>query len=249
MSAPAGRPGRVHIGTSGWSYPHWKGPFYPQDLPDRQLLAYYARHFSCVEINNSFYHLPSERSLAHWHEVTPPDFLFAAKASRYLTHMKKLKDPRAGLDTFFQRMDILGDKLGPVLFQLPPRWRCNPERLEAFLQALGEGHRHAFEFRDHSWINDAVLALLERYGAAFCIYELAGYRTPPHLTADFVYLRLHGPGGAYEGSYDDRTLADWARRIRDWQAAGLDVHAYFDNDQAGYAVANARTLRTLLEEG
>ncbi|HEX22045.1 MAG TPA: DUF72 domain-containing protein [Chromatiales bacterium] len=249
MPGPQTKPGRFHVGTSGWAYPHWKGPFYPEDLPDRERLAYYARHFSCVEINNSFYRLPSEHNLASWRDSTPADFLFAVKASRYLTHMKKLKNPQAGLDTFFQRIDLLGDKLGPVLFQLPPRWRCNPGRLEAFLRILCGTHRHAFEFRDTSWINDAVLALLEQYGAAFCIYDLAGYRTPLHLTADFVYVRLHGPGDAYQGSYDERTLSDWAARIREWQASGLDVHCYFDNDQAGYAVDNARNLQALLQDG
>jgi len=242
-------PGRLHVGTSGWAYPHWKGPFYPENLPDRERLAYYARHFSCVEINNSFYRLPSEHNLATWRDSTPADFLFAVKASRYLTHMKKLKNPQAGLGTFFQRIDLLGDKLGPVLFQLPPRWRCNPERLDAFLRTLGGIRRYAFEFRDTSWINDAVLTLLEQYAAAFCIYDLAGYRTPLHLTADFVYVRLHGPGDAYQGSYDQHTLSDWAARIHEWQASGLDVHCYFDNDQAGYAVDNARSLQALLQEG
>lgn len=237
------RKGSAFIGTSGWSYPHWKGPFYPADLPNARLLDYYCRHFRTVEINNAFYHLPSETAVDQWRETTPRDFLFAAKASRYLTHMKKLKDPEAGLATFFDRMTRLGKKLGPILYQLPPRWRCNPERLAGFLNVLPAGHRHAFEFRDESWINDDILDLLRKHQAAFCIYELAGYRSPLHVTADFVYIRLHGPDGAYQGKYDGRTLAAWARRIRTWLDEGKDVYCYFDNDEAGYAVENAQDLQ------
>ncbi len=239
--------GHAHIGTSGWSYPHWKGPFYPPDLPDNRLLDYYCRHFRTVEINNTFYHLPDEAALDQWRETTPKDFLFATKASRYITHMKKLKDPKAGLATFLDRMTRLGEKLGPILYQLPPRWRCNPERLATFLDALPAGHRHAFEFRDESWINDDILDLLRKHRAAFCIYELAGYRSPLQVTADFVYIRLHGPAGAYQGKYDSRTLAAWARRIRAWLEAGKDLYCYFDNDEAGYAVENALELQQRLE--
>jgi uncharacterized protein YecE (DUF72 family) len=238
--------GNTYIGTSGWSYPHWKGPFYPADLPDSKLLDYYCQHFSSVEINNSFYHLPSEHALEQWRDTTPADFLFAAKASRYITHMKKLKDPQQSLATFIERIDILGNKLGPILYQLPPRWHCNPERLSAFLHALDETHRHAFEFRDESWINEDIVQILEQHNAAFCIYELAGYRSPLHVTADFVYIRLHGPEGAYQGSYDGRTLAAWARRIEKWCDQGIDVYCYFDNDEAGYAVENALDLQARL---
>jgi len=235
------------IGTSGWSYPHWKGPFYPADLPDSRLLDYYSRHFHSVEINNSFYHLPSEEAVTGWRKGTPADFVFAAKASRYLTHMKKLKDPQASLATFFGRMTRLGGKLGPVLYQLPPRWHCNPARLADFLAALPADHRHAFEFRDESWINAEILALLRKHRAAFCIYDLAGYQSPLHVTANFVYLRLHGPQGAYQGRYDGRTLTAWARKIRKWLEDDLDVYCYFDNDEAGYAVENARDLQERLK--
>ena len=242
-------PGRAYIGTSGWSYPHWKGPFYPVDLPDRQLLAYYCRHFHTVEINNSFYHLPSEAALDQWRRTTPADFVFAAKASRYITHMKKLREPEKSCETFLQRMSVLGRKLGPIVFQLPPRWHYNGERLATLLAFLPRSRRYAFEFRDPDWINDEALALLQQHNAAFCIYELAGFRSPLHVTADFVYIRLHGPGGAYQGKYDGRTLAAWARRIQDWLKAGLDVYCYFDNDEAGYAVENARDLRARLAVG
>ena len=246
-------PGKAYIGTSGWSYPHWKGPFYPADLPDRQLLDYYCRHFHTVEVNNSFYHLPGEATLDQWRQTTPADFVFAAKASRYITHMKKLREPEKICETFLQRMSVLGRKLGPIVFQLPPHWHYNGERLATLLAYLPRSHRYAFEFRDPDWINDEALSLLEQHNTAFCIYELAGFRSPLHVTADFVYIRLHGPAGAYQGKYDGRTLAAWTRRIHNWLKAGLDVYGYFDNDEAGFAVENARDLqariRRLAEAG
>ena len=242
-------PGTIRIGTSGWTYDHWRGRFYPDDLADDDRLRFYAGQFASVEINNSFYHLPSARTLAHWRDSVPGDFRFALKASRYITHMKKLKDPDASLATLFQRADVLGDRLGPILFQLPPRWHCDAQRLAAFLDALGGGFRYVFEFRDHSWIDDRVDALLAAHGAAFCIYELDGYRSPNTLTADFAYVRLHGPACAYAGSYDTRQLSGWAGALSTWARQGRDVYCYFDNDQAGYAAANAARLRDMLARG
>jgi uncharacterized protein YecE (DUF72 family) len=234
------------VGTSGWSYDHWSGPFYPPDLPASERLAHYAGRLDTVEINNSFYHLPEEAVLREWRETVPQDFLFAAKGSRYVTHMRKLKDPDRGLPNFLERMAALGERLGPLLFQLPPRWRYNGERLEAFLDALGGGHRCAFEFRDPSWHNDEAMDALARHGAAFCIYHLAGFLSPRTVTTDFVYVRLHGPGEAYQGSYDEETLAGWAQAFAGWAQEGRDVYCYLDNDQEGYAAANALKLRELL---
>ena len=173
----------------------------------------------------------------------PAGFVFAAKASRYITHMKKLKDPAEGVRRLVCRLDVLGERLGPILFQLPPRWHCNCERLEAFLEALDRRHRWAFELRDRSWIDDDTLALLRRRNAAFCIYELDGYLSPRAVTADFVYIRLHGPGAPYQGYYDAAALDRWACAIADWHTAGLDVYCYLDNDEAGYAVQNALALQ------
>ncbi len=235
------------IGTSGWAYAHWRGPFYPLDLPDSRLLEYYCRHFRSVEINSSFYHLPGKHAVDQWHDTTPDDFLFTVKASRYITHMKKLKDPQRSVATFFERITLLREKLGPILFQLPPRWHSNPRRLEHFLKVLDPRYRYAFEFRDPSWINDEILALLEQFKIAFCIYELAGYQSPLHVTTDFVYIRLHGPAGAYQGCYDHRTLEGWATRITMWAGQGRTIYCYFDNDEAGYAVTNARDLEILVE--
>ncbi|WP_298439657.1 DUF72 domain-containing protein [Geobacter sp.] len=240
---------RIHIGTSGWHYDHWKGPFYPEGVRPEEMLAYYAGHFQAAEINNSFYHLPSVEALDSWRKAVPEEFIFAVKASRYITHMKKLKDAGEAVEHFLGRVNRLGKQLGPVLFQLPPRWRCNAARLGEFLARLPEGFRYAFEFRDPSWFADEVYALLRQRGAAFCIYELAGTLSPREITADFVYLRLHGPGGAYQGSYDTTTLAGWAGALSAWAREGKEVFCFFDNDQNGYAALNARSLQEMVGKG
>jgi uncharacterized protein YecE (DUF72 family) len=239
---------QIHIGTSGWSYDHWKGPFYPGHLADERMLACYAGHFRTTEINTSFYHLPAEETLKLWHELTPADFLFAVKGSRYITHMKKLKDPGQSVSAFLRRIRILGDKLGPILFQLPPRWRFNKERLAAFLDALSGEFRYAFEFRDRSWLNEETREMLSRHGAAFCIYELGGFLSPKEITSDLVYVRLHGPGGPYQGSYNDECLSGWAGDFARWAAQGHAVFCYFDNDERGYAARNAMSLQAMLFE-
>jgi uncharacterized protein YecE (DUF72 family) len=234
--------GRIHIGTSGWHYAHWVGPFYPEGTRPESLLRYYARAFPTTEINSTFYRLPTSKILAAWCDDTPSNFVFACKASRYITHMKKLNDPQQSCRRFFEAVDTLGGKLGPILFQLPPRWRANAGRLEAFLAALPRDRRFAFEFRDESWFVPAVYDLLARHQAAFCVYDLAGRCAPDQVTADFVYLRLHGPAGPYRGSYDASALDAWGRRILAWRKAGLDVYCYFDNDEQGYATQDAKRL-------
>ena len=247
----AHRPGRLHVGTSGWHYRHWIGPFYPPGSRPRDFLPFYVRHFRTAEINRSFYRLPSREAFAAWRDATPPGFLFACKASRFMTHMKKLKDPAEPVARLFDAIEPLGDKLGPVLFQLPPRWRADPERLAAFLAALPAGRRYAFEFRDPSWFEPRVHPVLADHGAAVCAYELAGFRSPiEDGTADFVYVRLHGPDGPYAGSYDDALLAGWAGRMLAWADAGKDVYCYFDTDDRGFAPHDAlRLLRLIGERG
>jgi uncharacterized protein YecE (DUF72 family) len=240
------RTGSLYIGTSGWSYRHWRGPFYPVDLTGAHMLGFYAGHFRSAEINNSFYQLPQAQSLQRWREAVPRDFVFAAKASRYITHMKKLKDPQASTCGFLQRMETLGRQLGPILFQLPPRWHFNAARLAGLLECLPDSHRYAFEFRDHSWHGPPCYRLLEQHNAAFCIYDLDGFVSPRQVTADFVYVRLHGPGAPYQGSYTTRVLAGWAGAFSQWLATGRDVYCYFDNDQAGYAAADAARLSRML---
>jgi uncharacterized protein YecE (DUF72 family) len=236
----------VYIGTSGWSYAHWKGRFYPTDISSEEMLGFYCRYFQSVEINNTFYHLPDCATLEHWRDNTPADFVFSVKASRYITHMKKLTDPRKSLGVLLDRISVIGNKLGPILFQLPPKWRYNQERLSLFLDSLSKEFRYAFEFRDHSWLNEQCYELLGRHGAAVCIYELDGFLSPHQVTGNFVYLRLHGPGGPYQGNYAPGTLSEWAKAISSWSARHTSVYCYFDNDEAGYAAKNAIELQEML---
>ncbi len=237
--------GELRIGTSGWHYRHWRGPFYPDDLPTSKMFAYYLQHFDTVEINNSFYRLPPPGCFAGWREAAPAGFCFAVKASRFITHNKKLKDPENALQNLLPRAEELQEKLGPILFQLPPRWKRNAERLEALLEILPRKHRYAFEFREPSWNAPEIYEILRRHNAAYCIYELAGYRSPLEITADFSYVRLHGPGEKYQGNYSHSVLQHWARRIASWRRKLKGVYVYFDNDQAGYAAQNALALKKL----
>jgi len=211
------------------------------------MLAYYVRHFDTLELNNSFYRLPTIAAFESWRDATPKNFVYAVKASRFITHNKKLKDPENALDNILPRAEHLGKKLGPVLFQLPHKWKLNLERLEGLLEVLPRDHRYAFEFRELSWMTPEVNRLLERYNAAFCIYELAGYHSPFDVTADFAYVRLHGPGaGKYQGSYSHAQLRAWAKRIQEWAKTLKAVYVYFDNDQAGYAAQNALELKQVV---
>jgi uncharacterized protein YecE (DUF72 family) len=237
----------IRIGTSGYHYRHWQGPFYPAGSSAPAMWNFYLRHFDTVELNNSFYRLPSESALDDWRNSTPSDFRFAMKASRFLTHNKKLKDPESALRKFLPRIMRLGAKLGPVLFQLPPRWKVNLERLQGLLEALPPSLRSVFEFRDPTWIQPEVHRLLEKFGSAFCVYELSGYRSPLSVTADFAYVRLHGPGSAkYEGSYSPYRLRQWNHQIALWAEKLKAVYVYFDNDQAGFAARNALTLKRMV---
>lgn len=241
------RKGKIYIGTSGWSYKHWKGNFYPRTIKDSDEFTFYQNYFKTVEINNSFYHLPLESTFIQWRKNTPKDFLFSVKASRFITHMKKLKVDNDGLEVFLKRARKLKEKLGPVLFQLPPGWKLNLERFESFLNQLPAKNLYTFELRNHTWMTEEVFGLLKKHNCAFCIYELDHYLTPLEITADFVYIRLHGPSGKYQGNYTRAALKKWAGLCLSWQKKGKDVYVYFDNDQKGYAAANAMTLQSLLK--
>jgi uncharacterized protein YecE (DUF72 family) len=238
--------GQIHIGTSGWHYQHWKGPFYPSDISDGEMLAHYAGQLKTVEINNTFYQLPERETIATWRETVGTGFRFAVKANRYITHMKKLKDPEEPVDRFLSRITELGDRLGPILFQLPPNWRFNAARLQSFLEILPAHHRYAFELRDPDWIRPEACHILANHGAAFCIYDFHGRQSPKEVTADFVYVRLHGPHDAYRGRYDAETLSGWAGAFATWERQGKDVYCYFDNDEKGYAAQNALELREMM---
>jgi uncharacterized protein YecE (DUF72 family) len=236
----------IHIGTSGWNYKHWLGPFYPDRFPAKDMLQFYCRHFDTVELNNSFYHLPTPKSFRTWRETVPEDFVFAVKGSRFITHMKKLKAPKTSTRKFFARVKYLENKLGPILFQLPPHWTINIKRLSVFLERLPEEYRYAFEFREQSWFTDEVYELLKKHNAALCLYHMSGYDSPAELTSDFVYLRFHGAESTYGGSYSESQLKMWATRIKTWRDHEKEVFVYFNNDPAAHAVYNAKSLRELL---
>ena len=237
---------QLRIGTSGWHYRHWIGTFYPAGLRASCMFEYYQRYFDTVELNNSFYRLPTPAVFAAWREAAPVNFCFAVKGSRFLTHNKKLKEPEQALQNLLPRAEILGEKLGPILFQLPPKWKVNVERLESFLRVLPASHSYVFEFREPSWNIEPVYEILRQHNAAYCIHELAGFQTPMLLTADFTYIRLHGPGGKYQGCYSEERLREWAERILNWGRQLRAIYIYFDNDASGYAARNALELKRMV---
>lgn len=237
----------IRVGTSGFHYKHWVGRYYPEKTRPAEMLPFYLRDFDTVELNNTFYQLPKEESFDAWRDGVPDDFLFAVKGSRFITHMIKLKDAARGLANFLPRAERLGGKLGPILWQLPPGWRVNAGRLEEFLEVLPPEHQYAFELRNETWMTDAILDVLRRHNAAFCIYELAGYHSPIELTADWTYVRLHGPTAfKYQGSYSGAQMDAWAKRLVGWRKTLKGIYVYFDNDDSAYAVDNALTLKRLI---
>lgn len=232
----------VRIGLSGWSYAHWRGAFYPEGLRVKDQLAYCAARFPTLEINGSFYRLPTEKAVSAWRDAVPEGFVFAWKASRYITHYRRLKDVEESLELVFGRMEGLGEKTGPALFQLPPQMKADPGRLAEFLQRLPKGRRVAIEFRHPSWYDEVVWALLRDHDVAFCVSDHHDAPAPWVATARFVYVRGHGPGGGYSGSYSDAELKAWAGRIRAWADAGRDAYVYFDNDIGAAAPKDAERL-------
>ncbi|HSO07683.1 MAG TPA: DUF72 domain-containing protein [Pelomicrobium sp.] len=232
--------GTLRVGTSGYQYADWRSRFYPDDLPKKRWFAYYADHFDTVEINNTFYNLPEAGTFDDWREEAPRGFRYALKYSRYGSHMKRLKDPDQHVDTFVERAERLKSALGPVLVQLPPNFKADPGHLDEFLAAAPRRLRWVVEFRDPSWLDDAVYKVLENRGAALCIHDMLDDH-PRRVTAKLVYLRFHGKN--YGGSYSPQRLTAEAKRVRGWLGDGLDVWAYFNNDKGGHAVHNAQELR------
>lgn len=237
----------IHIGTSGWHYAHWKGPFYPQDLSEEEWLGYYAGCLHTVEINNTFYQLPDKETFIQWRKSVPTGFLFAVKASRYITHMKKLNDPEEPVSRFLKGVQKLESKVGPILFQLPPNWNLNLGRLHSFLEVLPREYSYAFEFRNPSWFDSRVYDVLAEHEAAFCIHDLADQPSPKVVTADIIYVRLHGPRDRYQGKYETQTLAGWAGAFSTWAGQGKQIYCYFNNDQKGYAPQNALELQGMID--
>ena len=233
---------KYHIGTSGWVYPHWRNVFYPPKLPQSKWLEFYTRHFHTVELNNSFYRLPSEKAFSNWRDTSPESFIYAVKVSRFITHIKRLKEVEEPVQTFLSRARYLKEKLGPLLYQLPPNMHRNDERLEAFLSLLPRGLRHVVEFRHESWLDEGVFDILRRHNIGFCVFDMPGLACPLMATADFAYIRFHGSSGLYFSCYSDEELEDWAQKI---SALGKDldtVYIYFNNDAQGFAIKNAQTL-------
>jgi uncharacterized protein YecE (DUF72 family) len=240
--------GRFFVGTSGWSYEHWRGLFYPGDMPPRQWFAHYASYFPSVEINYTFYRLPTEKTFTRWREQEPGHFVYALKAPRSITHLKKLRQPKETLYRFLERARLLGSKLGPILYQLPPNWHCNVERLAEFLELLPSDLQHVIEFRDQSWHCDEVFSLLRKSGVSFCIISLPDFPCLSLVTGPIVYLRMHGVDVRYGDSYDEEQLRDCARRVVSFLREGHDTFVYFNNEAQAYAVENAWELRHLVEE-
>ena len=234
---------RVLVGTSGWHYQSWRGKFFPPNLMLKHQLAYYATQFATTELNGVFYRTPTEAAVVAWRDQTDDDFVFAWKASKFITHWKRLSDRSINsLELLESRLSILGDKAGPVLFQLPPQFSVNEQRLASFFKQLSRKRRYSFEFRHPSWYCARILNLLADHNSALCISDHHDAPAPWQRTADFVYVRGHGPTGRYRGRYSPRALEQWANRVRSWNRRGCDVFVYFDNDQKSAAPLDAACL-------
>ena len=242
----------ILIGTSGYNYPHWwDGNFYPADLPQRKWLEFYAEHFDTVELNVSFYRLPTKEVFQGWYRRTPKKFSFGLKGSRFITHLKRLKECREPLSLLLEHASPLKEKLGAVLWQLPPRFRFQKERLEEFCVLLStlprsKSLRHAFEFRDESWFCREAIQTLEEFNFALCIAHGSGLPYLETATSEFIYLRLHGGETLYGSNYSDQELKQWADKIQGWEKTGKTVFVYFNNDAYGFAIKNALMLKKLV---
>jgi uncharacterized protein YecE (DUF72 family) len=240
---------KLYIGTSGWMYDHWgDGVFYPADLPKSKWLDYYQKYFDTVEINNTFYHLPKEETFKKWHKAVSSKFIFAVKANRFITHIKKLNKAKDSVNLFMSRTQLLKQNLGPILYQLPPRWKANSERLKDFVKNFSKKYVNVFEFRDTSWFNDEIYSILKKKKLGFCIYSMPGMDCPSIVTGPVVYIRMHGGAVLYGSNYADSELKDLAKRIRGFLRRKLTVYVYFNNDAYGYAVKNALRLKKMLSQ-
>lgn len=248
QEVPATSLASIRIGCSGWIYQHWRGLFYPEQLAVKRWFAFYAETFDTVEINNSFYRLPPPATFEAWRKQAPPGFCYAVKANRFLTQAKKLKDCAEPLARQMASFDALRPALGPILYQLPPRFKVNLERLESFLALLPGDVVNVFEFREPSWYCDEVFALLDRYGASFCAHDMPGSRSPRLAVGPIAYLRFHGGLSKYYGRYSDEALLRWTDWIVDQARGGRPVWGYFNNDPEAHAIHDAQTLRAMVRQ-
>ena len=236
----------LRVGTSGWQYKHWRGRFYPRELPTSRWLQHYAKYFDTVELNNPFYRQPERKTFEKWRRAVPENFVYAVKLNRFITHIKRLRIERDSVERSYGTMAGLGPKAAVVLVQLPPRMKFDPERAERFFRMVSRRRRrHALEPRESSWFTEEALELLRRLRVALVIGETPHWPTHIAVTADFIYLRFHGPERRYGSDYSDDQLRLWAERIKAWRAEGRDVFAYFNNDEQAFAVKNALRLSDL----
>ncbi|MBE9469751.1 MAG: DUF72 domain-containing protein [Chloroflexi bacterium] len=235
-------PPKYYIGCSGWHYDHWRGLYYPEGLSRSKWLQFYAQQFNTVELNNSFYRLPTEKAFVTWHESSPHNFAFAVKVSRFITHMKRLKKVESAMGGFLSRARLLQHKLGPLLYQLPPNMKRNDELLQNFLSLLPPEQQHVFEFRHQSWIDDAVFNILRQYNCGLCIFDMPGFTCPLVATTDFAYIRFHGSANLYVSCYSDEELSQWAGKTAHLGKNLKAIYIYFNNDAQAFAIKNAVTL-------
>jgi len=242
-----GKVPKIYIGTSGWSYEHWREVFYPPELKSEELLSFYSKHFKTVEINSSFYHLPKETTFENWRNKVPKDFLFSVKVWRRISHLKKLKNVKDDFIIFYKRCLILENKLGPLLFQFPPNFKADKERLNNFCSDLrkiiGKKQKASFELRNETWFNPEIYEILKKYNFNLCFADTPNYPYQEEITSDYIYLRLHGRKILYASKYTTRELKEFAKKIKKWNK---ETYVYFDNDAYGYAIENAMELKKLL---
>jgi len=242
---------RLYIGTSGWVYKDWKGIFYPEDLSERKWLEFFSKHFKTVELNSPFYRLPSESVFLGWHERTPKDFVFSVKVSRFISHVKYLKDCKEPWLTFYNRAKLLKEKLGPFLIQLPPNWKKDLKRLKDFVKMIREispKEKFTFEFRNESWFCPEVFQFFKKEkNITFCISDSGRYPQAREVFGDFAYIRFHGPGSLYSSKYSKDQLREWAIKIKNFFKKDLDVFCYFNNDFQGFAIEDAKELLKLCQ--
>jgi len=234
--------GAFHIGCSGWNYNHWKGLFYPEKSSSNTWFKEYSSHFSTVEINNTFYNLPETSVFDNWREQAPPGFIYAVKANRFITHMKKLKDPKKSLELFLSRTRLLKKHLGPVLFQLPPHWKVNTERFDNFTDLLPKDLECVFEFRDPSWYDEGIYRIMKKKKISLCLHDMPGSESPLETVGPICYIRFHGATGIYAGGYSLTHLKKWIRLIKEAISDSKDVYVYFNNDAEAHAPHDAEKL-------
>ena len=239
---------KLLIGTSGWMYNHWKKIFYPENVSNENMLKYYAGRFTTVEVNNTFYKVPTIKTIQNWANNTPDRFKFVIKANQFITHRKYLKDGKENVNNFLNIIKILDQKLGPILFQLPPNWKINFERIKEFVENLPKDYLYTFEMRNPSWYVQDVFDLFKKHNIALCIHDFYDEIAPEKITANFTYLRFHGPKGPYFGKYSPDQLDQWAKKIHEWIQQDIGVFVYFNNDAYGWAIENALELKNLLNK-